>query len=265
MVLAERLLLLDVGNSRIKGQILGGMRLLGSFELATKHPWNGEKLFTALASQWEKLGPTPQSVCVCSVVEGLVVYLNQAFKQAGIQDILFLDEQVLSPLGLQNEAQGCGNDRLVTAFGSWLNYREDLVILDFGTATTYDVITGSGKFLGGMILPGVRLSFEALASQAEGLREVDLEEMPPLIGKNTADALRSGIILGNAMMADRFKEKIALEQGRPFRMIATGGLGRFIAPSSNAIEGWIEDLTMQSMARIWKAHRAEETQGGRHG
>ncbi len=226
-----------------------------------KASWPSQKNWQGAdwAKAFQEAGLVVKSPLNClgvSVVRGVQVPLSKGVERFYGMAPTWVDETDLTALGLVVEAEQVGGDRLVTAFGCWLREKADWVLLDFGTATTYEVITLKGHFLGGLILPGLKLAMESLEQATEGLRQVPLEVPSQWIGKNTEQAIQSGIILGNAMMADRFAEKIAQQMGRPFRLIATGGLGRLVAPQSPAIERWEEDLTLKALVEIWLAQQA---------
>ncbi len=227
------LLTLDLGNSALK------LRLWrqGGIQAGQQIPHNGG----------QSLPPQPQARDTLGIS---VAPQQQARVDAQWPGIHWLTTEELLQLGLVSEAAGAGIDRLATAFGTWLDARKPLLIADFGTATTLDLISQEGRFLGGWILPGLTISAQALAAKTEGLFEVDLALPQGLLGKNTHTAMQYGIILGNAMMADRLAVKIAQELGSQVTCLLTGGLGRWIAPHSEAFSHWDEDLTHKALARI---------------
>lgn len=234
MALAE-LVTLDLGNSSLKLRQWSQ----GRVELAQQFPH----------AQRQSLPPLPPAQANLGIS---VAPKQQARVDAQWPGIHWLKPEELAQIGLVNEAAGAGIDRLATAFGSWLEIRGPLLIADFGTATTFDVISQEGRFLGGWILPGLTTSAQAVAAKAEGLFEVELARPQGLLGKNTQEALQSGIILGNAMMADRLAVKIAQELGSQVTCLLTGGLGRWIFPHSEAFPHWDEDLTHKALARIFR-------------
>jgi type III pantothenate kinase len=135
---------------------------------------------------------------------------------------------------LYDNPKEVGADRIANAVGALDRYGPPCVVVDFGTATTFDVISPKGEYLGGAIFPGIEISLEALFSRAAALRRVELVEPRSVIGRSTVESLQSGALFGYSSMIDGMCEKIEAEIG-PFKTISTGGLGAVIAPFSKAI------------------------------
>jgi len=146
--------------------------------------------------------------------------------------------------------QEVGADRLLNASAGFARYGCALVIIDFGTATTFDVISETGAYLGGVIAPGLGLSLEALTSKAFKLPRIKLEKPPTVIGKNTIHGMQSGVVYGYAGLVDSMVEKISLELGLKPKVIATGGLASLIKPASLTIEEIVDDLTLNGLFMI---------------
>ncbi|MFH2132213.1 MAG: type III pantothenate kinase [bacterium] len=146
--------------------------------------------------------------------------------------------------------QEVGADRLLNASAGFAKYGCSLVIIDFGTATTFDVISETGAYLGGVIAPGLGLSLEALTSKAFKLPRIKLEKPPTVIGKNTIHGMQSGVVYGYAGLVDSMVEKISLELGLKPKVIATGGLASLIKPASSTIEEIVDDLTLNGLFMI---------------
>lgn len=132
-----------------------------------------------------------------------------------------------------------GVDRLINGIAAWQRYRCNLVLIDFGTAITFDCVTEGGTFLGGAILPGMQISLEALATRTARLPRVDLHGVPPrVIGTSTIGAMQSGMLHGYGSLVDGLSQKMIAEMGcapETCRVIATGGMAQLIAPYSRAI------------------------------
>ena len=122
-----------------------------------------------------------------------------------------------------------GPDRLVNAVAGYAKTGGATVIVDFGTAVTFDIVSGAGEYLGGVIFPGVEISLEALTERAAALPRIDLTEPRGVVGKSTVDAIRSGVLYGFAGMVDGILERLREEQG-PAHVIATGGLADSVVP-----------------------------------
>lgn len=141
-----------------------------------------------------------------------------------------------------------GADRLVNAVSAHETYGGPLLLIDFGTATTFDVVTGDGAYDGGVIAPGVNLSLEALQSAAAKLPRVDIAQPATVVGKNTISAMQSGIYYGYASMIEGVIERIRAERGHAsLPAIATGGLAELYAPACPSIESTDRDLTLRGL------------------
>ncbi|WDP90416.1 MAG: type III pantothenate kinase [Desulfobacter sp.] len=144
-----------------------------------------------------------------------------------------------------------GADRIVNAVAAYDKYKTAMIIIDFGTATTFDAITAKGEYLGGAICPGVMISSEALFQRASRLPRVEIFKAPErVIGDDTIESIKSGIIHGNAAMVDGMVARMAEEMGITPKVIATGGLAPLISQVSNAIESVDQSLTLDGLRII---------------
>ncbi|MGM0656210.1 MAG: type III pantothenate kinase [Thermodesulfobacteriota bacterium] len=147
-----------------------------------------------------------------------------------------------------------GADRIVNAVAAYEKYKKALIIIDFGTATTFDAITEKGEYLGGAICPGVVISSEALFQRASRLPRVEMLKAPDrVIGDDTIESIKSGIIFGNAAMVDGMVDRMKEEMNTTPMIIATGGLAPLIAEVSNAIESVDLALTLEGLKIISRA------------
>ena len=144
-----------------------------------------------------------------------------------------------------------GADRIVNAIAAYNQYKTSLIIIDFGTATTFDIISKRGEYLGGAISPGVMISAEALFQRASKLPRVEIFKAPgKVIGKDTIESIKSGIIHGNAAMVDGMVERITKEMNTTPKVLATGGLAPLIAGASKTIEKTEQSLTLDGLKII---------------
>jgi type III pantothenate kinase len=155
-----------------------------------------------------------------------------------------------------------GADRLVNGIVAWQRYQCNLVIIDFGTAITFDCVSCGCEFLGGAILPGINISLEALASRTAKLPRIDLSAGPDkVIGANTIQAMKSGILHGYAALVDGLTKKLLAEMGRPPekpKVIATGGMAQLIAPYCQAIEVVDPNLTLKGLHYLYHTEAIHE-------
>ncbi len=143
-----------------------------------------------------------------------------------------------------------GADRLVNAIAAHEKYKGPLIVLDFGTATTFDVIDIDGNYVGGIIAPGVNLSLKALHMAAAKLQSVVIEKPRHVIGKGTVEAMQSGIFWGYVCMIDGMFKRICDEFGAPMKVVATGGLAPLFVKSVECIEYSDPDLTLRGLLSI---------------
>lgn len=152
---------------------------------------------------------------------------------------------------LYNNPNEVGADRIVNAVAAYDKYKTSMIIIDFGTATTFDVISSKGEYLGGAIVPGVMIASEALFQKASRLPRVEIFKAPSaVIGKDTIESIKSGIIYGNAAMVDGMVERMAKEMGESPKILATGGLAPLIFELSNTIERVEQSLTLEGLRLI---------------
>jgi type III pantothenate kinase len=150
------------------------------------------------------------------------------------------------PIRLDNPRE-LGPDRLVNAVAAHARFGGPCIVVDFGTANTFDVVSADGEYLGGIIALGVEISLEALTERAARLPKVDLEEPRSLIGKSTIDAIRSGVIYGVAAQVDGIVRRLRKELGEEAEAIATGGLAEHIVPFTEEIDDTDDLLTLTGL------------------
>ncbi len=156
------------------------------------------------------------------------------------------------PIRMDNPRE-VGADRLVNAVAAYERVRGVCVVVDFGTALTYDVVSSAGEYLGGIISPGAEISIDALYERAAKLPKVELAQPRSLIGKSTVDAIRSGIVFGFAAQVDGIVGRLREELGADTRVLATGGLARALMPSVRVKIDEVDDLlTLTGLRLIWE-------------
>ena len=194
------------------------------------------------------------SVVVCSVVPQVDYEFQHMFeKYYGIQPVFVGSGDV--PLTIRyDHPEEIGADRIVDAYAAVRRFPgKNLIIVDFGTATTFDVVSEGKSYEGGLIMTGILSSLRALTEKASKLPNVDLSVPSRLIGKNTADGIRSGIINGSGAMVDELVRRISAELGwQEAEVIATGGLSKLIRHSSRSIKTIDTQLTLKGLYYIWK-------------
>jgi type III pantothenate kinase len=150
------------------------------------------------------------------------------------------------PILLDNPRE-LGADRLINAFAAWSEHNSALIVIDFGTATTFDVVSAKGEYLGGVIAPGINLSLEALQRAAAKLHGIAITHPEMVIGKNTTNAMQSGIFYGYAGLIEGIVSRIKAERGEEMKVIATGGLAPLYAQATPMITQVDTDLTIRGL------------------
>ncbi len=156
---------------------------------------------------------------------------------------------------LVDAADEVGSDRLVNAGAAHRRYGGPLIVIDFGTATTFDVVDDDGNYFGGVIAPGINLSLDALHMAAAKLPRVAVQKPGSVIGKRTVPAMLSGIYWGYVGLIEGLLERIKTEYGKPMKVVATGGLAPLFAEATDAIEHLDTDLTLRGLAQIYLRNR----------
>ena len=156
-----------------------------------------------------------------------------------------------------NNPREVGADRVVNAVAATKRYPLPLIIVDFGTATTFCAVTKSGEYVGGAIAPGLGIAADALYSRTAKLPKIDLSRPKTVIGKDTVTSMQSGLIFGYAGMVDELVTRMQRELGQQTKVIATGGLASLIAPESRTIQEVCPDLTLEGLELLYRRTRGE--------
>jgi type III pantothenate kinase len=248
------ILVIDIGNTNIVLGIYQQDTLLHLWRISTDKAKTSDEYAIILSNLLAMHQVKPQAIektVLGSVVTPLnAVFEDLIFKLTG-HDCRIVDLSCFPNMAVKmDNPKEVGADRLLNASAGFERYRRALVIIDFGTATTFDVISEDGAYLGGIIAPGLSLSLDALTSKAFKLPRIELERPPTVIGKNTVHCMQSGIVFGYAGMVDALVDKIIKEMGCRPKVIATGGLAPLIMPASASIEEIVDDLTLQGLYKI---------------
>lgn len=255
------LLAIDIGNTGIKLGIFDGDRLKVTWQLATElHRMADEYgilLFTLLERQ--KLLPAKiNGVALCSVVPPLVPIVQEMCQKYLDIQPLVVEAGVKTGIRIRmDNPRELGPDRVVNAAAAHHLYGKPVIIIDLGTATTFDVISKEGDYLGGAIAPGISIASEALFNQTAMLPRIELIRPKQAIGKNTISAMQSGIIFGYIGLIEGILQQIEHELGSKATVVATGGHAYPIAKEIPAIDVINPELTLIGLHLIYETNRGE--------
>jgi type III pantothenate kinase len=250
------LLAIDAGNTQTHIGVFRGDELVEHWRLATDREATADKLATVLANLLglRGLGLADVDAAVASSVVPVLGHEYEEVSQRYLGGALALvgpELKIGMPIRVDNPRE-VGADRLVNAVAAYEHCGSACIVVDFGTTINYDVVSPDGEFLGGIFAPGVEISIEALAQRAARLFQVDLEPPEQVIGKNTAAAIRSGVIYGFAGQVDTIIRKVREELGEEATAIATGGLAGPIVPFCEEIDETDDLLTLTGLRLIWE-------------
>lgn len=253
------LLAIDAGNSNILLGVFRDDTLLHSWRLLTEAEKTCDEygiLFRNMYSSVDLAGEETDAIVISCVVPPLKGTLEELCQKYFHLAPLMVGPGTKTgiPIHYDNPRE-VGADRIVNAVAAYEHYRRSLIVVDFGTATTFDGISARGEYLGGAIAPGIMVSSEALFQKASKLPRVEIVRPEKVIGKNTVASMQSGIVYGYVGLIDGIVNRMKKEMGdNPF-VVATGGLAQLIAAESEAIDEVDDYLTLKGLRIIYSRNR----------
>lgn len=255
------IVVVDIGNTNIVLGIYSGRELRHHFRLSTNRNATVDEYGVLINNLFQMAGIDMndiQGVIISSVVPPLKRIIEEMSKKYIGKNPLMVGPGIKTGLNLRYEnPREVGADRIVNAVAAVDIYKGGpLVVVDFGTATTFDCIDQENNYLGGVIVPGIGISTEALYQRASQLPRIDLEKPKKVIGRNTIHAMQSGIIFGYAGQVDGIVERIRKEmQVDSLQVVATGGLAELIAPETKSIQEVNQLLTLEGLRLIYEKNQ----------
>ena len=254
------LLVIDVGNTQTVIGLYVDTDLLDHWRIATNAERTSDEhalLFTQFLDQHGfSFDDDITGIAVSSVVPRLTAVLREMTDRYFRFDPVVIEPGIKSGVPiLYDSPREVGADRIANAVGTLDLYGGPAVVVDFGTATTFDAISADGEYLGGAIVPGIEISMDALFARAAWLRRVELVEPRNVIGRSTVESIEAGVVYGTVALVDGMVRRFEDELGKS-TVIATGGLGGLIAPLSDTIQHHEPWLTLHGLRLIYQKNTA---------
>ena len=254
------LLAIDSGNTNTLFAIHNGQDWLIEWRIATNPTRTADEyavwFYQLLTMQSLSFDDITDCVISTVVPQSLFNMRNLARRHLEVEPIIVGENGADVGIGVRvDNPKEVGADRLVTSLGAHKSYDGNLIIIDSGTATTFDVVSEDGFFEGGIIAPGINLSVKALHDAAAKLPRIAIKKPDAVVGKNTVAAMQSGIFWGYIELIDGLIERIKKEDGRTFTVIGTGGVASLFEGASRAIDLYDSNLTINGLLEIWRLNK----------
>jgi type III pantothenate kinase len=262
------LLAIDIGNTNIVLGVFEGRVIARSWRLATMRERTADEMGLLVCSLLERAGLASAAVdgiVMASVVPPLTAsVIDMCDRYLGMRP-LNLEPGVNTgmPVLYDNPAE-VGADRIVNSVAAYESYGRSrgvpLIVVDFGTATTFDAVSTAGEYLGGVICPGIQISADALFQRAARLPRIEVRKPAHVIGKTTVSSMQAGLFFGYVGMVEGLVARMRAELGAGAFCLATGGLADVIAPETDVVDAVDRDLTLTGLRLVWERNQHGETQ-----
>jgi type III pantothenate kinase len=253
------LLAIDIGNTNLVIGCIRDNEILFKARIATDQTRTSDQYGVEIKNMIEAFGVKVNDITDCIISSVVPPVFNSV--RTGVIKVIGKQPMVVGPglktgLNIHMDVPSqVGSDRIVIAVAALAEYQAPLILMDLGTATTIEVVEPENHYMGGIIFPGVKLSLDALTSRAAQLPGISLDKPKHVIGKNTVDSMRSGMLYGTAAMIDGLIERMEEELGHSSTLIATGGMAQFIAPLCKHSIILEKDLLLKGLNIIYKKNK----------
>jgi type III pantothenate kinase len=262
--MTKMLLAIDIGNTNIVLGLYQAKKLLTHWRLATQSDRTADEYGVLIGQlinvEGLRCGQIGAIVASC-VVPPMLTMTQELARKFFKLDPLIVGPGIKTGMPILYESpKEVGADRIVNAVAAYEKYHDSCIIVDFGTATTIDLISHKGEYVGGAIAPGLSIALEALVQRAAKLPRIEIVRPTEVIGKNTVSSIQAGIFFGYAGLVDGIVRRMQAEHGGPCQVVATGGLASLIASECSTI-GEVDDfLTLDGLRIIYERNRFREVQ-----
>lgn len=254
------ILVIDVGNTNITFGVFAGKRLVTTFRLMTQTVRTSDEYGLTILELLQENKVQPQAVegaIIASVVPNLMHSLTGGVtRYLGTRPVI-VGVGIRTGIRIVTEApKEIGADRIVDAVGAYEKYGGPVLVLDFGTATTYDLVTEGGCFAAGITAPGIRICAKALWEDTARLPEVEIRKPASILAQETISSMQAGLVYGQIGQTEYIVKQVKKESGLPdLKVVATGGLGRIIADETDAIDIYDSSLTLDGLRILYEKNR----------
>lgn len=253
------LLAVDIGNTNITIGIYKDNQLINNFRLTTRLQRTSDE-YGIMITSFMNANHYPTNELHDVIISSVVPKINYSFSSSIIKYFhihpIFIGPGIKTGISIRiDHPSSLGADRLVDAAGAYFTYGGPCLVIDFGTATTYDVITDKGEFIGGATAAGIGITANALSSMAAQLPEIEISRPEHLISKNTISSMQAGIVYGYIGQTEYIIDKIKEEYNENLKVISTGGLGKIIANQTDRIDIYDNNLTFKGLKIIYDKNK----------
>lgn len=248
------LLVVDVGNTNITLGLYNQDELIGTYRLTTKTPRTSDEFGVMIKGILGENAAKVTGVIISSVVPNVMYSLLNSFKKFfGINPYIVKPGTKTGIKLVVPNPREIGADRIVDAVAGYRCYGGPIIVIDFGTATTYDLITEDGGFIAGITAPGIKISAKALWEDTAKLPEIEIKKPDSILAKETISSMQAGLVYGYIGQTEYIIDKIKEESGYTnCKVVATGGLGRIICDETKKIDVYDNNLTLKGLLEIYK-------------
>ena len=242
---------IDVGNTNMTMGVFCGEKLAATFRIMTKTPRTSDEYGIMITQLLKNNG------IEISDIEGAIIASVVPDVMHSLTSSLIVGPGVKSGIKVATEdPRGIGADRIVDAVAAYVKYGGPVLVLDFGTATTYDLITADGRFTAGITAPGIRISSEALWKETAKLPNIEIRKPKTILAQETITSMQAGLMYGQIGQTEYIIRKVKEESGLAnLKVVATGGLGRAIADETDSIDIYDSSLTLDGLRIIYDKNR----------
>lgn len=254
------ILVIDVGNTNITFGVYEGEKLLTTFRMMSKQPRTSDEYGISIRELLRSNNihrEDMEGVIIASVVPNVMHALNGAIIRYLNQTPMIVGPGLKTGIKIVTEnPREIGADRIVDAVAAYEKYGGPVLVLDFGTATTYDLVTEDGCFTAGITAPGIRISAKALWEDTAKLPEIEIRKPASILAQETISSMQAGLVYGQIGQTEYIIRQVKQESGyENLKVVATGGLGRLISDETDAIEVYDSSLTLDGLRIIYEKNR----------